>query len=100
MPSADHSTTIAVTRRDDALVFDGVLTRPVVASAWRQSQALLAGARRLDLNAVHSIDSAGLAMLAALARHADITDVMGAPAGYAELRAAYRMNDALACAAG
>jgi len=92
--------TVAVTRRDEALVFDGVLTRPVVASAWRQAQALRAGATRLDLTAVSRIDSAGLAMLVALARSGDIRQLEGAPAGYAELRAAYRLDDALGFAAG
>ena len=99
MPSADR-TNIAVSRRDDALVFNGVLTRPVVASAWRQAQPLLAGARQVDLTGTASLDSAGLAMLAALARQAGIVDIKGSPAGYAELRAAYRLNDSLACAAG
>ena len=99
MPSSEVAS-IAVTRRDDALVFDGVLTRPVVASAWGQVQALLSGADRLDLTAVSRIDSAGLAMLVALARQVGITTVIGAPTGYAELRAAYRLDDALGFAAG
>ncbi len=91
---------VAVGRRDDALVFDGVLTRPVVASAWRQAQALLPGVTRLDLTATARIDSAGLAMLVALARQGAIADVVGMPTGYAELRAAYRLDDALGFAAG
>lgn len=98
MPSND-STAVAVARRDDALAFDGVLTRPAVASAWRQAQPLLGGARRIDLAGVSRIDSAGLAMLAALARAAGIADIQGTPAGYAELRAAYRLDESLACAA-
>ena len=98
MPTAEAAA-IAVVRRDDALAFDGVLTRPVVASAWRQAQPLLGGARRIDLGGVSRIDSAGLAMLAALARAAGVADIQGAPAGYAELRAAYRLDESLACAA-
>ena len=99
MPSAEPNS-VAVSRRDDALVFDGVLTRPVVASAWRQAQALLPGVATLDLTATSRIDSAGLAMLFALVRQGAITDVIGMPAGYAELRAAYRLDDALGIAAG
>lgn len=97
MPSADP-TTIAVSRRDDALVFDGVLTRPVVASAWRQAVPLVSNARKLDLNSVSRIDSAGLAMLSTLVQQAGITDIQGTPTGYAELRAAYRLDDSLTCA--
>lgn len=99
MPTAEQ-TRIAVTRRDDALVFDGVLTRPVVASAWRQAQALIADAQVLDVSTVARIDSAGLAMLAALARSTGIARINGTPAGYTELRAAYRMDASLACTAG
>lgn len=97
MPSAES---VAVSRRDDALVFDGVLTRPVVASAWRQAQALLSGVHLLDVEGVSRIDSAGLAMLVALARQGGITQLRGAPTGYAELRAAYRLDESLAFAAG
>ena len=39
-------------------------------------------------------------MLVALARSGDIRQLEGAPAGYAELRAAYRLDDALGFAAG
>ena len=99
MPIAE-ATTIAVTRRGDALVFDGVLTRPVVASAWRQAQPLLSGARQLALGGVSHIDSAGLAMLSALAGQAGIADIQGSPSGYAKLRTAYRLDESLACAAG
>ena len=69
------SPSIAVTRRDDALVFDGVLTRAVVASAWRAALPLLTGATRIDWAPVRSVDSAGLAMLAALARRGDLLSV-------------------------
>ena len=78
MPIADAST-VAVSRRDDALVFDGVLTRPVVASAWRTALPLLGGVARIDLGAVSRVDSAGLAMLAALARRAGIDRIDGTP---------------------
>ncbi len=98
MPS--ETPTVSVSRREDALVFDGVLTRPVVASAWRAAEPLLTGATRIDLTAVSRLDSAGLALLATLARAAGIRDIEGTPAGHAELRAAYRLDDSLACSAG
>lgn len=99
MPSAEANGA-TVSRRGDALAFDGVLLRPVVASAWRAALPLLAGAGRIDIGGVARIDSAGLAMLAALARRAGIAQVDGAPEGFAELRAAYRLDAALGCAAG
>lgn len=99
MPSAD-ALAATVSRRDDALAFDGVLLRPVVASVWRAALPLLAGTRRIDIDQVARIDSAGLAMLAALARRAGIEIIEGMPAGYAELRAAYRLDASLGCAAG
>ena len=49
-----------------------------------------------DLRAVDRIDSAGLALLAELAGRCDGVDVLGEPAGLAELRTAYRLDAALA----
>lgn len=86
----------SVTREAETLVFRGALERAVVASLWRQAQSLRAGLSRLDLTAVAHVDSAGLALLAELA--GDGLDVIGAPAGLAELRAAYRLDDRLAFA--
>ena len=97
MPSAEANGA-TVSRRGDALAFDGVLLRPVVASAWRQAMPLISNARKLDLNSVSRIDSAGLAMLSTLVQQAGITDIQGTPTGYAELRAAYRLDDSLTCA--
>ncbi|KGM56785.1 hypothetical protein N799_02535 [Lysobacter arseniciresistens ZS79] len=84
-----------VTREGDALVFGGVLDRAAVAAAWTAARPLLAGARRLDLNAVPSLDSAGLALLAELAAQLPDARIDGSPAGLAELRAAYRLDPAL-----
>lgn len=95
MPAAEF----ALRRHADVLAFDGVLTRPVVASAWRDALPLVEGVRRFDLGGVAAIDSAGLAMLAALARRAGNPAIDGTPAGYAELRSAYRLDATLACAA-
>ena len=95
MPTAEF----ALRRHADVLAIDGVLTRPVVASAWRDALPLLEGVRRIDLGAVSAIDSAGLAMLAALSRRAGHPAIDGMPPGYAELRSAYRLDATLACAA-
>src|SRR5690606_41598623 len=59
------------------------------------------GIGRVRLQQVESIDSAGIALLAALAaRNGEGLVVEGAPAGLAELRDAYRLDDRLrfACA--
>lgn len=85
-----------VTRDGDTLVFRGALARTAVAALWRQAQPLRDGLRGLDLTAVSHVDSAGLALLAELA--GDGIAVLGAPAGLAELRAAYRLDDRLAFA--
>ena len=90
MPTAPQ-----VTREGDALVFRGVLDRDAVAAVWTQARPLLAGIHRLDLNAVPAIDSAGLALLAELAGGVPGATIEGAPTGYTELRAAYRLDPAL-----
>lgn len=106
-----------VSRDADTLVFRGALARASVAGVWRQAQPLRAGIGRLDLTAVTLVDSAGVALLAALANgggangdrvHGDPTGgrhapgpgiaVIGTPPGLAELRAAYRLDDRLAFA--
>lgn len=85
-----------VTRDAETLVFGGALERAAAAALWRQAQPLRAGLRRLDLTAVSQVDSAGLALLAELAGSG--IDVVGAPAGLADLRAAYRLDERLAFA--
>lgn len=88
-------------RRDgDTLVFLGALARDVVAAAWTRALAQVAGARRFDLTGVASVDSAGLAMLSELAARAGGSVVVsGTPRGLAELRAAYRLDEALSYSA-
>ena len=101
----------AVSRDADTLVFRGALARDAVAGLWRQMQPLRTGVARLDLTAVSVVDSAGLALLTELADTSgaagnstaeglagDGIAVIGAPAGLAELRAAYRLDDRLAFA--
>ena len=98
MPSADASVA-AVERAGDGLSFAGALLRADVAALWRQATPQLQGIRRFDLNAVTRVDSAGVALLAELADRCGGVIVDGAPAGLAELRAAYRLTPALGFAA-
>lgn len=89
----------ATVRQDgDTLVFGGALERASVAALWSQLRSPGNGLRRLDLSAVSSVDSAGLALLAELCARADVTDVIGTPPGLAELRTAYRLDPRLAFA--
>ena len=86
----------ASVRRDgERLVFSGVLDRPACAGLWKQLQPLLGEVRTLDLSGAQRVDSAGLALLAELAALNPGAVVVGAPAGLEELRAAYRLDEAL-----
>lgn len=88
-----------VTRDGEALRFAGPLLRTQVADAWRRALPHLAGVRRFDLTAVERVDSAGIALLAELAARAGGgVDIVGSPAGYDALRAAYRLSPSLAFA--
>jgi len=90
---------VTVARDGDALVVTGALVRASVAGAWTRALPLIAGVRRFDLTSVASVDSAGLALLAELAARAGGgVAVSGQPAGLADLRAAYRLDDTLAFA--
>ncbi len=80
----------------DTLTFGGALDRAAAATLWPQVRN--ASARRVDLRDVERVDSAGLALLAELCERLGITEVVGEPAGLAELRAAYRLDRALAFA--
>lgn len=95
MQAASATAAARVERDGEALVFAGVLDRAACAGLWRQLAPLLAGVRRLDLTAVSQVDSAGLALLAEAAAQAGVDTVVGAPAGLAELRAAYRLDATL-----
>ena len=86
----------SVDRAGDALCFTGAVVRADVARLWRQATSQLQGIRRFDLTAVARVDSAGVALLAELAGRCDGVVIDGAPAGLAELRAAYRLTPALA----
>lgn len=85
-----------VAREGDALVFGGPLERDAIATLWAAALPLLPGANAVDLAAVSRVDSAGMAMLAELQARADGRLAMrGTPDGLPELRAAYRLDDAL-----
>lgn len=84
-----------VRREGATLVLGGVLDRAACAVLWKRVLPLLAGVDVLDLSAVKSVDSAGLALLAELADRNPGTTLVGSPEGLAELRAAYRLDDAL-----
>lgn len=86
----------ASVRRDgERLVFSGALDRPACTGLWKRLQPLLGEVRTLDLSAASQVDSAGLALLAELAALNPGAVVVGAPAGVDELRAAYRLDEAL-----
>lgn len=85
-----------VRREGDALVFHGRLDRDAVPALWRQLEREAPGVGRVHLTQVDTVDSAGIALLAELAaRNPDGLLVEGMPAGLAELRHAYRLDDRL-----
>ncbi|MDR6139715.1 phospholipid transport system transporter-binding protein [Pseudoxanthomonas sp. SORGH_AS 997] len=59
--------TATLRREGTALVFSGALDRAAAQALWPSAQRALDGARRLDVSAVSALDSAGLALLVALA---------------------------------
>ncbi|AYA92595.1 MULTISPECIES: STAS domain-containing protein [Stenotrophomonas] len=80
----------------DTLRLRGVLDRAAVIALWPQLQALPAQLARLELGEVERVDSAGLALLAELAARArkagHALAISGAPVGFNELSAAYRLS--------
>lgn len=95
---ADHAATVV--RDGDTLRFGGALLRDSVAALWRQLPAGASGVRALDLSDVERIDSAGLALVSLLAAGGEGIELHGIgeghPAGFAELREAYRLGHGLA----
>ena len=83
-----------VIRTGEALRFAGVLSRAHAPGLWKRMPAL-EGVTTLDLTAVASVDSAGLALLAEIASKLDNATLTGSPAGLAELRSAYRLDAGL-----
>ncbi|WP_166211476.1 STAS domain-containing protein [Cognatiluteimonas telluris] len=93
MPGTDA---VTLQRDGDTLRVGGALTTAAVAAAWPRALGLLEGVHRFDLGGVSRVDSAGVALLAELAQRAGGVAVSGDPAGLAALRAAYRLDPALA----
>jgi phospholipid transport system transporter-binding protein len=90
--------TASMRRDGDALVFSGALTRDAVPALWGEASRVLNGVQRFELAAVEQLDSAGLALLAALAERSGGVAVNGDPRGLPELRRAYRLSPALSFA--
>lgn len=89
----------AVVRDGPALVLSGMIKRDVCAALWTQLAGQLNGVESVDLSAVTGVDSAGLALLAEVADRISPRPRLVQPrqaAGLTELRAAYRLDDALA----
>ncbi|MEA5667163.1 STAS domain-containing protein [Stenotrophomonas sp. ATCM1_4] len=82
----------------DTLHLAGVLDRAAVTALWPQLARVPGTLRQLDLQLLERVDSAGLAVLGELAarlRAHGPVQVLGAPAGLDELRAAYRLSPSL-----
>ena len=95
MPASDAR----VQRDGDALVFTGALDRAACTGLWADASKVLAGAQRIVLTSVTTVDSAGLALLAELLaslRRAGATPhIEGGPATMDGLRSAYRLTSGL-----
>ena len=85
-----------VRRDSEQLFLSGTLDRAAATALWPQACAAADGARVLDVSAVDAVDSAGLAMLVALAKHMQDARIEGSPDGMADLLAAYRLRPTLA----
>jgi phospholipid transport system transporter-binding protein len=93
------ATDASVRRDGDALVFTGAIDRQAAAALWAPASKALAGAQRIVLTNVTTVDSAGLALLAELCaklRQAGTAPVLvGEPTGLSELSTAYRLTPGL-----
>jgi phospholipid transport system transporter-binding protein len=101
MAPADPGQGLSLHRDGAVLRLVGRLDRATATTAWPALLPLLEGARSLDLTGVERLDSAGLALLAEAASRLSAHDgaaLSGTPAGLAELRAAYRLDQTLAFA--
>ncbi|UWX04024.1 STAS domain-containing protein [Pseudoxanthomonas sp. NC8] len=98
MAHAEREPGLSLHRDGTALRLSGPLDRAAAISAWPALLPLLDGARVLDLVGVTRLDSAGVALLAEAAARISAggvaAELAGAPAGLADLRAAYRLDAA------
>lgn len=82
----------------EALRFGGALLRAEVPGLWSRLPAGLGQVRRLDLSAVERLDSAGIALLSAVAERCgsgERPQIDGTPPGLDALRQAYRLDSRL-----
>ncbi|AKC86746.1 STAS domain-containing protein [Pseudoxanthomonas suwonensis] len=102
MAHADPASGLKLDRDGPVLRLAGPLDRTAAIAHWPALPPLLDGVRVLDVSGVQRLDSAGLALLAEacaqVAARGGAPQVVGSPAGLAELRAAYRLDEALAFA--
>ena len=88
-------------RRDGArLVLSGTLDRAGATRVWPLLQSQLDGISEIALEQVDAVDSAGLALLVALAERSPQVALVGAPTGMDDLRTAYRLSPGLSFEAG
>ena len=79
----------------EALRFGGALVRAEVPGLWSRLPGGLAQVRRLDRTAVERLDSAGIALLSAVAERCgggEALRIEGTPPGLDALRQAYRLD--------
>ncbi|QIL19434.1 STAS domain-containing protein [Thermomonas sp. HDW16] len=88
-------TPVRLQRSGAHLRLSGTLDRAAASVLWPQAATALESATVLDLQAVDAVDSAGLALLVALAERMQDPQVDGSPRGLDELRAAYRLTPTL-----
>ena len=80
--------------QDGRLVFDGALLRPALAALWPRL-AKTGAISAIDVTRVPRIDSAGIALIGWLANRHPQAAITGSPAGYEDLRNAYRLDTRL-----
>ncbi|MBW8824094.1 MAG: anti-sigma B factor antagonist [Xanthomonadales bacterium] len=83
--------TSSVELQEGRLVFDGALLRPALAVLWPRLENTGA-ISAIDLAHVARIDSAGIALIGWLADKHPQAVITGSPAGYEDLRNAYRLD--------
>ena len=86
--------TASVELQDGRLVFDGALLRPALSALWPRL-AKTGAVFMIDLGHVPRIDSAGIALIGWLADKHPQAAITGLPAGYEDLRNAYRLDTRL-----
>ena len=82
------------------LVLSGTLDRAGATRVWPLLQSQLDGISEIALEQVDAVDSAGLALLVALAERSPQAALVGAPTGMDDLRTAYRLSPGLSFEAG